>query len=155
MALVHQPYEISFTAETTIYENEVQCTLSENDFNYTQNPTAASRQRATTAATAIIYVSQVLTGFNYIEVYAVDPTHGQIYLGGYTQAAVDTTTDILAANIATAINQNTYGYVVTSNGNQVIVTAPPGAGLSMNGMQLIVNGFVLRVFNNTFNNTFN
>jgi hypothetical protein len=30
----------SFLAETTIYQNEYRCNISENDFNYTQNPSA-------------------------------------------------------------------------------------------------------------------
>jgi len=30
----------SFLAETTIYQNEYRCHVSENDFNYTQNPSA-------------------------------------------------------------------------------------------------------------------
>lgn len=33
---------IGFTAETTIYQNEVKCRVNENDFNYSQNPTMLS-----------------------------------------------------------------------------------------------------------------
>lgn len=33
------PYDLGLTAETTIYQNEVKCRVSENDFNYSQNPT--------------------------------------------------------------------------------------------------------------------
>jgi hypothetical protein len=33
------PYDLGLTAETTIYVNEVKCRVSENDFNYSQNPT--------------------------------------------------------------------------------------------------------------------
>lgn len=33
------PFSLSLTAETTIYQNEVKCRISENDFNYSQNPT--------------------------------------------------------------------------------------------------------------------
>ena len=32
------PYNLNLTAETTIYVNEVKCRVSENDFNYSQNP---------------------------------------------------------------------------------------------------------------------
>jgi hypothetical protein len=32
------PYNLGLTAETTIYVNEVKCRVSENDFNYSQNP---------------------------------------------------------------------------------------------------------------------
>lgn len=34
------PFNISFQAESTIYQNEVRCLVNENDFNYTQNPSA-------------------------------------------------------------------------------------------------------------------
>jgi hypothetical protein len=34
------PYTISFLAESTIYQTEVRCTVNENDFNYTLNPSA-------------------------------------------------------------------------------------------------------------------
>lgn len=34
------PYTLEFQAETTIYQNEVRCLINENDFNYTQNPSA-------------------------------------------------------------------------------------------------------------------
>jgi len=35
-----KPYILEFQAETTIYQNEVRCLVNENDFNYTQNPSA-------------------------------------------------------------------------------------------------------------------
>ena len=35
-----KPYTLEFQAETTIYQNEVRCLVNENDFNYTQNPSA-------------------------------------------------------------------------------------------------------------------
>lgn len=31
---------VSFTAESTIYQNEVRCHVNENEFNYTLNPSA-------------------------------------------------------------------------------------------------------------------
>ena len=34
------PYSISFLAETTVFQNEINCHVSENDFNYTLNPSA-------------------------------------------------------------------------------------------------------------------
>lgn len=36
------PYTMSLVAETTIYQNEVKCRISENDFNYSQNPSVLS-----------------------------------------------------------------------------------------------------------------
>ncbi len=36
----YAPYTIHLVAETTVYQNEVRCRVKENDFNYTQNPSA-------------------------------------------------------------------------------------------------------------------
>ena len=33
-------FTVSFVAENTLYQNEVRCLVNENDFNYTQNPSA-------------------------------------------------------------------------------------------------------------------
>lgn len=44
MALAFLPYTLTLTAETTIYQNEVKCRVSENDFNYSQNPTVFARK---------------------------------------------------------------------------------------------------------------
>ena len=35
-----EPFTVSFEAESTIYQKEVRCQVSENDFNYTLNPSA-------------------------------------------------------------------------------------------------------------------
>lgn len=40
MPIAYSPYTMSLSAETTIYQNEVRCRVNENDFNYTQNPSA-------------------------------------------------------------------------------------------------------------------
>jgi hypothetical protein len=40
MPIAYSPYTMSFQAQTTIYQNEVRCHVNENDFNYTQNPSA-------------------------------------------------------------------------------------------------------------------
>ena len=34
------PYTLKLKSENTIYQTEVRCRVNENDFNYTQNPTA-------------------------------------------------------------------------------------------------------------------
>lgn len=34
------PFTLNLVSETTIYQNEVKCKIQENEFNYTQNPTA-------------------------------------------------------------------------------------------------------------------
>jgi len=33
-------YTLTFNSEITVYQNEVRCLINENDFNYTQNPSA-------------------------------------------------------------------------------------------------------------------
>lgn len=40
MPLSFTPFQMSFCAETTIYQNEYRCHVNENDFNYTLNPSA-------------------------------------------------------------------------------------------------------------------
>jgi hypothetical protein len=46
------PYNLGLTAETTIYVNEVKCRVSENDFNYSQNPTVFKYKQAVTGSRA-------------------------------------------------------------------------------------------------------
>ena len=46
------PYNLGLTAETTIYQNEVKCRISENDFNYSQNPTIFKYKTAVTGSRA-------------------------------------------------------------------------------------------------------
>ena len=40
MPIAYSTYTMTFQSETTIYQNEVRCHVNENDFNYTQNPSA-------------------------------------------------------------------------------------------------------------------
>tara|TARA_R110000868_G_scaffold323188_1_gene584134 strand:+ start:502 stop:804 length:303 start_codon:yes stop_codon:yes gene_type:complete len=44
MPLFYEPYSMSFSAETTIYQNEYRCHVNENDFNYTLNNSAIKSQ---------------------------------------------------------------------------------------------------------------
>ncbi len=37
---IRMPYTLRIKSENTIYQTEVRCRVNENDFNYTQNPTA-------------------------------------------------------------------------------------------------------------------
>lgn len=39
-SIPYSDYELSFEAESTIYENVVRCRVNENDFNYTLNNSA-------------------------------------------------------------------------------------------------------------------
>jgi len=36
------PYTLSFKSELTLYENQIRCHVSENEFNLTQNPSAVT-----------------------------------------------------------------------------------------------------------------
>ena len=46
-------YKLYLTAETTIFQNEVKCRVSENDFNYSQNPTVFARKQYITGSAAL------------------------------------------------------------------------------------------------------
>jgi hypothetical protein len=52
-------YTLYLTAETTIFQNEVKCRVSENDFNYSQNPTAFVRKLLITGSRAIPFFGPV------------------------------------------------------------------------------------------------
>jgi hypothetical protein len=67
------------------------------------------------------------------EVLIDDPVLGSISLGAYTKVSGDTTTTILATNIASTLNTNTYGYTITTSGNLIRIYAPLGYGSSING----------------------
>ncbi len=51
------PYNLGLTAETTIYVNEVKCRVLENDFNYSQNPTAFKYISVITGSAALPFYS--------------------------------------------------------------------------------------------------
>ena len=40
MPVGYAPFTMSLQSEVTIYQNEVRCRVGENQFNYTQNPSA-------------------------------------------------------------------------------------------------------------------
>lgn len=50
-------YDLGLTSETTIYVNEVKCRVLENDFNYTQNPTAFKYISQVTGSAALPFYS--------------------------------------------------------------------------------------------------
>jgi hypothetical protein len=53
MPIPYVAYKLSLTAETTIYQNEVKCRVSENDFNYSQNPTMFAQITSITGSNAL------------------------------------------------------------------------------------------------------
>ena len=92
-----------------------------------------------------------------LQVFVDDPVLGYIFLGQYQIHPGDSSPTAVAALLTTALNTNTYGYVASSTGAIVSITARPGLGSSINGgLHLIVDidGFV-GIFDNTFDNTFN
>jgi len=81
-------------------------------------------------ATATITITDLGTTGDAIEVFVDDPELGLISLGSYQKQSSDTTTTILAASIAAALNGN-YGYGFSSDSNVITVTARVGTGASM------------------------
>ena len=106
-------------------------------------------------ATATITVDSIGNDGDNIEVFVDDPTLGEISLGDYTKVSGDTDTTILAVHIASALNLNTHGYTITSSVNTILITARNGLGSSINGdnrLTVVIND---RIFDKTFDITFN
>jgi len=100
---------IGFTAETTIYQNEVKCRVNENDFNYSQNPTMLL---PTPAVSQSAY-------------YTVVTSTGTMAKGG-TDVGIHGD-DVVAKNVQIGFNFNFYGVSYTTaslstNGNLQFVT---------------------------------
>jgi hypothetical protein len=52
-------YTLFLTAETTIYQNEVKCRVSENDFNFSQNPTVFLKKQIISGSAALPFFGPV------------------------------------------------------------------------------------------------
>lgn len=52
MPIIPGAYTMTITSETTIFQNEVKCRVSENDFNYSQNPTVFAKTQQITGSQA-------------------------------------------------------------------------------------------------------
>ena len=77
---------------------------------------------------------------------------GRILIGTYIRAIADTTATILATNFKNALSLN--GFIFTSNTNIITVTAPASLGANVNNsLELVIVN--IRLFNSTFDNTFN
>jgi hypothetical protein len=59
MPISYVPYTIKLTAESTIFQNEVKCTLLENDFNFSQNPTVFANTTYLTGSAAAPFYGPV------------------------------------------------------------------------------------------------
>lgn len=71
-------------------------------------------------------------GDEYIFTYNY-PGIGVVVLGNYITQNTDTTTTILAASIASALGNNSYGFTFVASGNEITYDAPVSLGASANG----------------------
>jgi len=53
MPISYTPFKLTLSGETTIYQNEVKCRVTENDFNYSQNPTVFKASTLFTGSEAL------------------------------------------------------------------------------------------------------
>lgn len=68
MPISFVPYTITLTSETTIYQNEVKCRVSENDFNYSQNPTVFARKNLITGSAAMPFFAPIGASASFAEI---------------------------------------------------------------------------------------
>lgn len=95
-------------------------------WKYESNPNVSEVR-----ATGTITVIDIGNNGDEIEVFVDDPVLGLISLGSYVKQSSDSTTTILAASIASAID-GTYDYGATSSGAVITIEARPGTGADMN-----------------------
>jgi hypothetical protein len=87
-----------------------------------------------TRATATVTINGIGVLNDTFEVTINDVVTGFfISLGTYTRQSGDTTTTILATNIAAALTNNNDKYLISANGNVITITAPVGYGAAING----------------------
>lgn len=86
-----------------------------------------------TQASATVTVTQAGTNGDTITINVQEPVN-KVALATYTKVSTDTTTALVAASIAAAINANTLitGYTATVNSNVVTIKARPGLGIFLN-----------------------
>jgi hypothetical protein len=156
---IQVPVNIRLTAETTIYQNEVKCRVLENDFNYSQNPTVFTRPSYGRQATATISIYGNIVASGTITVSVFNPAiQAIVTLGTFTVTAATTNATAVAAGLALSITQGTHGFAATATNNVVTVIAAPNLGSLINGgnnLIVTITGNTGRIFDNTFNQTFN
>ena len=91
-------------------------------------------------AVASITITDIGTVGEQIEVFINDNEDGVVSMGTYTVTSGDTNKIILAENIAAALSLTTTNgvYNITTNGNIIIITAPPLSGENLNGDRVSV-----------------
>lgn len=105
------------------------------------------------------YIEVTSLGFfntgKVITVYVDDPGLGLIILGTYTILITDTTEILVATGLANSLTSNSYGYGISRINNTITIEARLGLGSSINDnnrLQVVIDS---RIFDNTFDNTFN
>ena len=100
-----------------------------------------------------ILTNNPLGGIN-ITVLVDDPDYGILLLGTYTQQPGDDVNTIVT-NIITALSTNPYGYTISRINNNIVIEAREGLGSQMNSGNRLIVILSSRIFNYTFDNTFN
>jgi hypothetical protein len=85
-------------------------------------------------AQATITIDTIGDTGQIITVFVNDPILGNIALGSYTLTDLDTTTDIIAANLQTELALNSYGYLISVLNSVITINAPEFYGALINGV---------------------
>ena len=90
-------------------------------------------------ATSTITIDTTGDTGQIITVTVNDPIEGNVTLGSYTLTDSDTTPDIIATNLGSALSSNIYNFSVSVATNMITLTAPTGDGALINGVYPICN----------------
>lgn len=155
--MASQYFTVSFQTETTIYQKEYRCHVSENDFNYTTNPSAVYGTTKYANAKGTICINNNLPQHAIIDVSIDDPDLGMLSLGSYTVLSALQTTSQIASALQLVLATNSYGYIVTVVNSLITIEAREGLGASINGGTriIVVVTYPDPVFDDTFDITFN
>lgn len=116
-------------------------------YNLVGTPIAAQ------GATGIITIDNIGVNGDIIEIFCDIQGVGLVSLGNYEKQPTDTNTTILAASIAAVLGY--IGFTFTANGNTIEVATSASYGSSVNGgISIVINNYS-RVFDFTFDITFN
>ena len=66
MPISYVPYIMTIAGESTIYQNEIRCHISENDFNYSLNPSAMNWVPSGSGFSTDGTVLSALTGSDFL-----------------------------------------------------------------------------------------
>lgn len=103
------------------------------------------------SATATIIIDSTGDTGQIITVTVNDPLQGVVTLGSYTLTDGDTTIDIIATNLAAALELNTYHFGVSVLNNVITLIAPFGDGALINGVSPVCNTTQIEFLATKFN----